>query len=548
MASSENGQSPPSQHDDGGTSQPAEEQSRWSRAYDRLTYTPKWARYDPKNPPRFSMSLNVLFSFAACFTVASLYYSHPILNVLADDFGVTYEQSSQVPTLAQAGYAAGLLLLCPLGDLFRRRAFVLWLVWFTGTVWIGLCVTRNFNAFLALSFVTGFTTVTPQLMLPLVGGLAPPHRRATSLSIVVSGMLLGMMIARVLSGTVTQFVSWRVIYWIAFGLQYLIVILLWLFMPDYPPTNKHLNYFSMLWSIVTIFFSYPVLVQACLIGYLTSCTFTSYWTTLTFLLADPPYNLSPLYIGLFALIGIGSMCFGPPYARLVMDKFVPLFSVIIGELVCLTAICIGTYTGTFTLAGPVIEAIGLDIGIQTSQIANRSAIYSIRPDARNRVNTAYMLSVFCGQLTGTAVGNHLFAEGGWISSGSANVGFIGAALVICVLKGPWEKRWMGWRGGWGIRRRDLKKPEETRDEESPRLDQETLAGEESRSRERSDAEKTLGGKEEDLDGGEARKEKSKEAGFEMEGDPMDSSEASTAKDGEKAVEHSSRGVAADNTQ
>ena len=81
------------------------------------------------------MPLNLLFGFAATFTVANLYYNHPILNVLADDFGVTYEQVSVVPTLMQAGYAAGLLFLCPLGDLFKRRAFVLWLVWFTGTVW-----------------------------------------------------------------------------------------------------------------------------------------------------------------------------------------------------------------------------------------------------------------------------------------------------------------------------------------------------------------------------------------------------------------------------
>ena len=498
MASLTQRQPPPTPHQDTELTPPVEK-SAWRKAYNRVTYTPKWARYDPSNPPRFSMFLNILFGFAGCFTVASLYYSHPILNILADEFGVSYEQASQIPTLAQAGYAAGLLFLCPLGDLLPRRAFVLWLVWFTGTVWIGLCVTQNFNAFLVLSFVTAVTTVTPQLMLPLVGDLAPPHRRATSLSIVVSGLLLGMLIARVLSGVLTQYTSWRTIYWVAFSLQYLILILLWLFMPDYPPTNKGLNYFSMLWSIITIFFSNPILVQACLIGFFTSCTFTSYWTTLTFLLADPPYNLPPLYIGLFALIGIASMCFGPPYSRLVIDKFVPLFSTIIGELICLTGIAIGTYTGTFTIAGPVIEAVALDIGLQTSQIANRSAIYGIRADARNRVNTAYMVSVFCGQLMGTAVGNHLFAEGGWVKSGSASVGFVAAALVICVLKGPWEKGWIGWRGGWGIRRRDLEK-EEKKDEEDGRLDlQDDSPNNHVRSEENSDMEKTLNEKDETLD-------------------------------------------------
>ena len=533
------------QHDDGGNPPPVERQSIWSKAYDKVTYTPPWARYDPANPPKFSMSLNVLFGFAACFTVASLYYSHPILNILAQDFGVTYEQASQVPTLAQAGYAAGLLFLCPLGDLFRRRAFVLWLVWFTGTAWIGLCVTRDFNAFLALSFVTALTTVTPQLMLPLVGDLAPPHRRATSLSIVVSGLLLGMLIARVLSGIMTQFLSWRVIYWLAFGLQYLILILLWLFMPDYPPTNRKLNYFSMLWSIVTITISSPVLVQACLIGFFTSSTFTSYWTTLTFLLAEPPYNMPPLYIGLFALIGVGSMCFGPPYSRFVIDKFVPLFSVIIGEFICLVGIVIGTYTGTFTIAGPVIQAFAIDIGLQTSQIANRSAIYGIRPDARNRVNTAYMVSVFCGQLMGTAVGNHLFAEGGWIKSGSASVGFIGAALVVCFIRGPWEQGWIGWRGGVGIRRRDLKPVEKKRDEENPHADQETVATARDDDRGSSSTEKTLDGRDEEKEEADPS-EKRRKGDDALRVDAQDAVKMHASD--EKAVDSSREVIAANNAQ
>ena len=186
---------------------------------------------------------------------------------------------------------------------------------------------------------------------------------------------------------------------------------------------------------------------------------------MTFLLAGEPYNFSPLYIGLFALIGILAMFFGPPYSRLVIDRFVPLFSVIIGELICLTGIAIGTFTGTFTLAGPIIQAFMIDIGLQTSQIANRTAIYAIEPKARNRVNTAYMVSVFIGQIVGTSVGNTLYAQGGWHKSGSASIGFIGAALCFCFAKGPWEKSWVGWRGGWGIKRRDLAPKEKAQPQE-----------------------------------------------------------------------------------
>ncbi len=107
----------------------------WQKIYDVLSYTPPWCRYDPKSPPKFSMSLNILFGFAATFTVANLYYAHPILNILARDFGVSDEQASNIPTAAQAGYATGLMFLCPLGDLLKRRPFVLWLMLLTATLW-----------------------------------------------------------------------------------------------------------------------------------------------------------------------------------------------------------------------------------------------------------------------------------------------------------------------------------------------------------------------------------------------------------------------------
>lgn len=320
---------------------------------------------------------------------------------------------------------------------------------------IGLCITKSLAVFTAISFITAITTVTPQLMLPLVGDLAPPNKRAAALSIVVSGLIMGILIARLLSGILTNYTSWRNVYWLSLGLQYAIFILLWLFMPDYPSTNPGgLNYFKMLWSILVMVTKHPVLVQACLISFFTAATFTNFWTTLTFLLAGEPYNYSSLIIGLFALIGIASMLLSPVYARTVTDRFVPLFSTVIGELMVLTGVVVGTYTGTFTVAGPILQAFLNDLGMQSAQIANRSSIYAIEPKARNRVNTAFMLFTFCGQLTGTAAGNSLYARGGWIRSGSASVGFIGAALLVCAVRGPWETGWLGWTGGWSIRKKD----------------------------------------------------------------------------------------------
>lgn len=236
----------------------------------------------------------------------------PILNILAENFNVSYETASRIPTLAQSGYCAGLFFLCPLGDLVRRRAFTLFLIFFTGTVWIGLCVTNNFTVFLTLSFICGFTTVTPQIMLPLVGDLSPPHKRAAALSIVVSGNGGGILIARILSGVVTNFVSWRIIYFIALALQFFIFMLLYLFMPDYPETNTSgLSYYRLLRDVIRMLFKHPVLFQSSLIGFCSSAVFTSFWTTLTGLLAGAPYHYSPLIIGLFALINAAGIVLSP---------------------------------------------------------------------------------------------------------------------------------------------------------------------------------------------------------------------------------------------
>jgi predicted MFS family arabinose efflux permease len=425
-----------------------------ARVWTVINWMPPWCRWDRNKPPEFSMSLNILFAFAGAFTVANLYYNHPILNILADEFDVEYITVSRVPTLMQFGYFVGLAFICPLGDLFPRRPFTLTLIFFTATLWIGLCVTRNFNAFLVISFITAITTVTPQIMLPLVGELAPPKKRPLALSIVVSGNMMGIVLARILSGIVTQYTSWRTIYLLALGLQYLIFAALWLFMPDYPSSNPDgMNYFRMLWSIAHLFRKHPVLVYAGAVSFCISGAFMNYWTTMTFLLSSPPYEFSSTVIGLFSLIGIAGMVLGPLYAKYIIAPITPWVAVIIGAVINLTGIVIGTYTGTFTVAGPIIQAFGLDAGMQFTQIANRTAIYSVEPTGRNRVNTAFMLMTFLGQLTGTSAGNEIYERGGWHASGSFSVGLVGLIFVYSGMRGPWEPGWIGWSGGFSVLKR-----------------------------------------------------------------------------------------------
>lgn len=404
---------------------------------------------------------------------------------MADTFGVTYEKASSVASLMQAGYAAGIILLCPLADILPRRPYILSLVLFTTLAWIGLCVTRSFTVFTGLSFICGFTTVTPQLMLPLVGDLAPPHRRATALAIVVSGLSLGMMVARVLSGVVSNYTSWRNIYWFSLGAQALVFLSLYFFMPDYPTKNARregraegrvaggagdrknrsaqqvsrdavlavAHYVRVLYGgIAMLVVRHPALMQACLLVFCMSAVFTSYWTTLSFLLASPPYVYPSYAIGLFGLIGIVIIVLGPVYGRFVIEHIVAVVAVLLGTCIELVGVGIGVGIGTFSVAGPIIQAIFIDFGNQASNIALRASIYGLAPKSQNRVNAAYMIASFTGQLTGTSAGNRLYAMGGWRYSGGLSIGLLCFAILVCLARGPRETGWVGWHGGWSIRK------------------------------------------------------------------------------------------------
>ncbi|KIH92472.1 hypothetical protein SPBR_02725 [Sporothrix brasiliensis 5110] len=442
-----------------------------------LSWTPRSCRYDPENPPEFTLGLNLLFSFATTATVGNLYYNQPILYQMADTFQVSFEHASSIATLMQAGYAGGIVLLCPLADVLPRRPYILCLVAFTALAWIGLCVTHSFAAFAALSCLCGFTTVTPQLMLPLVGDLAPPHRRATAVAIVVSGLSLGMMVARLLAGVVANYTSWRNVYWFSFGAQAAVFASLFVCMPDYPTKNARraandgdgtnvdhtaswghavrrvLHYGKVLYGgMAVLVVRHPPLLQACLVVFCHSAVFTSYWTTLSFLLASPPYAYPSVAIGLFGLIGIVVICLGPLYGRFVIERIVAVAAVLLGTSLELVGVSIGVGIGTFCIAGPVLQAVLIDFGNQASNIALRASIYGLAPKSQNRVNAAYMIASFVGQLTGTSAGNRLYAMGGWRYSGGLSIGLLSVAILVCVVRGPRETGWVGWHGGWSIRK------------------------------------------------------------------------------------------------
>lgn len=172
---------------------------------------------------------------------------------------MTYGQATHVPTVLQAGYAGGLLLITPLGDMLRRRQLVLLLVFVTTMLSIGLAVTRSFTVFLVINFFVGFGTVTPQVLIPLAGDLSPAKHRAQSMAIVLSGLLLGILVARLLAGVIAEYVPFRNVYYMAIGLQGLVGISMYLGCPDYPPKNPDLKYLQVFPTMFRFTYTNPVL-------------------------------------------------------------------------------------------------------------------------------------------------------------------------------------------------------------------------------------------------------------------------------------------------
>lgn len=414
---------------------------------------PTRLRYDPDKPFHFGLVLNIAFGFASTFTAANLYYCQPLLIEFSKSFDVNYEQVSQIPTLVQAGYASGLVLITPLGDLVRRRPLVLLLVLLSTTFTVGLSVTTNLRLFEALCFLTGLVTVTPQVLMPLAADLATPDRRGTALSVVLSGLMFGVLAARVLAGVIANFASWRIVYYMAISVQALVLVGAYFMLPDYPAKNINLSYFQILGSMAKYAVTEPLVVQASLINIASSACFSAFWVTLTFLLGGPPYYYSTLVIGLFGLVGMFGVLVGPFAGRLI-DKLVPWYATLIATLILSISQAVQTAAGGINVSAVIIACFGLDAARQMQQVSLSTDVFSISTTARARLNAILILSLFIGQVMGTSVGTVVFVQHGWRACALLLQAWQGFQLVILFLRGPHcpRKHWFGYAGGWAARK------------------------------------------------------------------------------------------------
>ncbi|BGP13742.1 hypothetical protein JCM10213_006428 [Rhodosporidiobolus nylandii] len=416
---------------------------------------PSHLQLDPSKPYELTPFTNWLFAAAATITVANLYYCQPILVALSEWYSVPYDTATRVSSLVQAGYLCGLLLLVPLGDLLPRRPLILGCIFLASTLSIGLALGGGgFSGFEAITFLAGALNVVPQILVPLAADLAHPSKRASAVSIVLSGLIAGMVWGRFFAGLLARFTTSPLhVYWLAAGAQYALFAVLWWFLPAFPAKKLGLNYFQILWSMVKLFFTSPTLVQSCLAGFLSCTVMVNWWTSLTFLLSDSPFHYSTFEIGLFGLTGICTVAFAPQAGK-ITDRILPWLASLFALFGQLATQSIATGAARLNLAPVILGCIGTDLFHQSMTIGNQRRNFSVDPNARSRVNAVYMVFVFCGQATGSSAGPKLFLHYGWRASYGFSVALVAAAIVTLLVRGPHTavKQWVGWGGRYSLRK------------------------------------------------------------------------------------------------
>ena len=357
-----------------------------------------------------SRGLILLFAVATGQAVACNYLAQPLLDTLRGQFGVTAAVAGLIVTAAQIGYAAGLILLLPLGDLFERRRLITTLAAITVAGLAAAAVAPSIGFFIAAAGVIGMTSVMAQLLVPFAATLAPEAERGRVVGSVMSGLILGILLARTFSGLVSQIAGWRTVYVIAAVLMLVQTVVLYVKLPRYR-SSAGLSYPKLLVSVLSLARSEPVLRRRSLYGVFSFATFSVLWTTLAFLLAGPHYGYSDGIIGLFGLVGAAGALTASVVGRFTDRGWVYWLTGASSGLMLAGFVFLSF--GADSLAALITGIVLLDIGSQGVHISNQSEIYRLRPEARNRINAFYMTSCFLGAAAGSAASAFAYDHWGW---------------------------------------------------------------------------------------------------------------------------------------
>jgi predicted MFS family arabinose efflux permease len=350
-----------------------------------------------------------LMAVSAGIIVANIYYNQPILKEMGIAVNTSESVIGRIAMLSQLGYGLGMFFLLPLGDKLNRKRLIVGLSFLLMLTLILVAFSQTFLQLSILSFFVGLFSAPAQIILPMAATLDSVNRGKT-VGKVFSGILVGILGARVISGFIAQWLGWRYVFGISSGLVMVVGILLHLYLPDISPKFKG-SYMSLLKSTLSLITEYSVLRQAALLGSFTFGVFCSFWTTLTFHLSTAPFYYPSGTIGLFGLIAIGGALVAPYFGKLA-DKGNTYKSLVItvGLIICSILLI-----KLFPLSIPalVIGIFFLDIGVQATQITNFTRIYSLHEHAHSRLNTIYMTTYFIGASVGTYFGLLSWKLGKW---------------------------------------------------------------------------------------------------------------------------------------
>ena len=349
---------------------------------------------------------------AACtgLVVANLYYCQPLIILIAAEFKITETDSGTITYLTQAGYAIGLFFMVPLGDKIERKKQIL-VTTFASV--IALLIAATAQSFLVLkiaSLLIGITSIVPQLILPLAASLSKPEERGKVVGTIMSGLLVGILLSRTLSGFIGDLWGWRAMFWIAAGICLFIFFVIYKQFPYNKPVFQG-TYPQLIQSLFSLIKTQPLLREATVMNVFCFAQFGAFWTTMVLLLSDNPFHFNSATIGLFGVVGaLGALA--APLVGKIGDKGSSRVVVGYGSLLMLISFVIFYFSGQ-SVFGIIIGIVCIDIGLQSVHISNQTRVYSILPEARNRMNTVYMSFSFLGTAAGSAYGLMLWKYGGW---------------------------------------------------------------------------------------------------------------------------------------
>jgi len=376
---------------------------------------------------KLSPFLVLIMAVATGVAVASNYYAQPLLPTMAQAFGISSASAGFIVTVAQLSYGLGLLLIVPLGDLLERRGLVVGMSLLTAAGLFITALAPGMTMVLVGTALTGLCSVVAQILVPLAATLAAPEERGKVVGTVMSGLLMGILLARTVAGLLTSLGSWRTVYWVGAVAMIVAAAVLRRALPrHHEPVG--LSYPRLLLSIATLFREEPVLRLRALLGATSFAAFSVLWTSMGFLLAAPPYGYSAGAIGLFGLAGVAGALAASGAGRM-GDRGQGARITGIGLILLLLSWAVLAFA-PHSLVALVAGVLLLDLAVQGVHISNQSTIYRIRPDARNRLTAGYMTSYFIGGATGSLLSASAYGLAGWIGVVAVGAGVSALGLVF----------------------------------------------------------------------------------------------------------------------